>query len=141
MTTITTPSQPSRLAELLRGITRVTAPITRQLAGRRFFPLWAVLRHRGRLSGHEYAIPVAVRVTPEAFVIGLPWGDRTQWVRNVIAAGGCTIRWRGTDQPTDDPELIGLTEASGAFTPTQRAVLKAAGVTRFMRLQRATAKD
>lgn len=141
MTTIANPSQPSRVGELLRVVTRVTAPVTRQLAGRRFFPLWAMLRHRGRLSGREYAIPVAVRVTPDAFVIGLPWGDRTQWVRNVIAAGGCTIRWRGVDHPTDDPELLGHTEASSAFTRTQRAVLKAAGVSRFMRLRRGTARD
>lgn len=138
MTTIATPSQPSRVGELLRDVSRVTAPITRLLAGRRFFPLWARVRHRGRLSGREYAIPVAVRVTPDAFVIGLPWGDRTQWVRNVIAAGGCTLRWRGVDHPTRDPELIGLTEAASAFTPTQRIVLKAAGVSRFIRLRRYT---
>lgn len=75
-------SAPPRLVKL-------TSPIARKLAGRRWFPLWAVLRHRGRRTGHEYAIPVAVLVTPATFVIGLPWGPTTNWVQNVLAAGGC----------------------------------------------------
>ncbi len=49
-------------------------PVAMLLAGRRWFPPWAQLRHRGRRSGKEYAIPVALLVTPTTFVIGLPWG-------------------------------------------------------------------
>jgi hypothetical protein len=30
---------------------RLTAPMARVLAGRRGFPLWAVVRHRGRKTG------------------------------------------------------------------------------------------
>lgn len=85
---------------------RATAPLTRSLAGRRFFPLWAVVHHRGRTSGREMSLPVAVRATPEAFVIALPWGPGTNWVRNVQAAGGCTLRWRGRDVAVTRPELL-----------------------------------
>jgi hypothetical protein len=46
---------PSRLIKL-------SAPVTTRLAGRRWFPLWAQLRHKGRRSGKEYVIPVAVMV-------------------------------------------------------------------------------
>ena len=56
------------------------------LAGHRLFPLWAVLRHRGRKSGTEYSIPVAVMPTDDAFLIGLPWGRGTDWARNTVAA-------------------------------------------------------
>ncbi len=42
-------------------------------------------------------IPVAVLVTPMTFVIGLPWGPPTSWVQNVLAARGCTIRWKGVE--------------------------------------------
>jgi hypothetical protein len=62
-------------------------------------------------------------------------------VRNVIAARSCTIRWRGTDHPTNDPRVIGLAEASDAFSPIQRAVLKAVGVSRFIRLRRGTTAE
>jgi deazaflavin-dependent oxidoreductase (nitroreductase family) len=85
---------------------RATAPATRMMAGRRWFPGWAVVKHRGRKSGRDLTVPVAVIVTAECFVINLPWGARTNWVRNVLAAGGCTIRWRGTDHRVDDARII-----------------------------------
>jgi deazaflavin-dependent oxidoreductase (nitroreductase family) len=65
-----------------------------------------VLRHRGRRSGTEYAIPVAVTATDTAFIIALPWGRKTDWVRNVRAAGGCTIRWKGRDHQCTDPTFV-----------------------------------
>src|SRR4051812_32278800 len=76
---------------------RATSPVVRVLAGRRYFPAWAVVHHRGRVSGRSLAVPVSVVATPTGFVINLPWGARTNWVRNVLAAGECTIRWKGVD--------------------------------------------
>lgn len=87
------------------------------LAGRRFVPLWAVLRHRGRRSGAPYATPLAVIPTETTFVIGLPWGRGTDWVRNIEAAGRCTIRWKGVDYectaPTFVDERVALAAARG----------------------------
>ncbi|GAA2741453.1 hypothetical protein GCM10009868_07630 [Terrabacter aerolatus] len=77
-----------------------------RLAGHRVLPVWAVLRHRGRTSGTEYATPVAVIPTPTTFVIGLPWGRRTDWVRNVRAAGGCTVRWKGHEFTCSEPTFV-----------------------------------
>src|SRR5215472_8748376 len=82
------------------------APVALALAGRRWFPAWAQLRHRGRRTGKEYVIPVAVLTRPDAFVIGLPWGTGTNWVRNVLAAGGCAITWKGTEYQVTDPRLV-----------------------------------
>ena len=76
------------------------------LAGRRFVPVWAALHHRGRRSGKEYVVPIAVIPTDTTFLIGLPWGRGTDWVRNVRAAGGCTIRWRGADYACSEPEFV-----------------------------------
>ena len=68
------------------------------VAGRRGpCPARAALRHRGRRSGKEYVVPIAVIPTDTTFLIALPWGRGTDWVRNVRAAGSCTIRWRGVD--------------------------------------------
>lgn len=117
---------------------KVTAPMARSLAGRRFFPLWAVVHHRGRRSGRALAVPVAVRVTADVFVIALPWGPGTNWARNVLAAGGCVVRWKGTDQDVTAPELITATQARpyfGRFTwPVVARVLQADS---FIRLNRA----
>jgi deazaflavin-dependent oxidoreductase (nitroreductase family) len=76
------------------------------LAGRRYVPLWAALHHRGRRSGKDYVVPVGVVPTDATFLIALPWGPGTDWVRNVRAAGGCTIRWRGHDYACTEPELV-----------------------------------
>ena len=79
---------------------------------------------------------MAIRASDRSFTIALPSGDQTQWVRNVLAAGGCTIRWRVVDHPTTEPVVIGAEEAGSAFSPAQRAILRAAGVRSFLRLRR-----
>ena len=76
------------------------------VAGRRVVPLWASLRHSGRRSGREYVVPVAVIPTDTTFVIALAWGRGADWVRNVRAAGGCTIRWRGVDYECTEPTFV-----------------------------------
>jgi deazaflavin-dependent oxidoreductase (nitroreductase family) len=129
----------SGFARRMRAIGRATTPISRLIAGRRFFPLYAVVHHRGRRSGRAYAVPVAVRVTDEAFTIALPWGAETQWLRNVLAAGECTIRWSGRDHRTIEPAVIGFDEAVPAFSQVQRAILRAIGVRIFLRLRRVQA--
>ena len=81
------------------------------LAGHRLLPLWAVLRHKGRRSGTEYAVPVAVVPGENRFFIALPWGRDTDWVRNTVAAGGCTIRWKARDYQCTNPTFVGKDEA------------------------------
>ena len=97
-------------------VARVTAPVTRVLAGQRFFPLWAVVHHTGRKTGRELSVPVAVRTTADAFLIALPWGPGTNWVRNVIAADGCVVRWKGADHRATRPEVVGVVEARPYFS-------------------------
>ncbi len=78
------------------------------------FPLWAIIHHRGRRSGTEYATPIAVVPTrsDDVFLIGLPWGPKTNWARNVIAAGGATLTWKGGEHPATEPRLIDGEEAA-----------------------------
>ncbi|MBO3737571.1 hypothetical protein [Actinoplanes flavus] len=101
---------------------RATAPAVRVLAGRRLIPLWAVVHHRGRKSGRDLRVPIAITTTPDGFVINLPWGAGTNWVRNVIAAGGCVIRWKGADHPMTDPRIIDAVEARPYYTRTAWAI-------------------
>ena len=117
-------------------LVKASSPIARRLAGHRWFPLWAVLHHRGRKSGIEYAIPVAVLVTPGTFVIGLPWGPGTNWVQNVLAAGGCTLTWKGVDHAVDEPRLVGSDVAIAAAGPVTRQVLSRREFPGFLELRR-----
>lgn len=84
------------------------------VAGRRFVPVWAVVKHRGRKSGREFETPVAVLTTPDTFVIALVWGRGTDWVRNLRAAGGGTVHWQGRDEVVTDPQFVGLDVAKAA---------------------------
>ncbi|WP_232662634.1 hypothetical protein [Pseudonocardia sp. TRM90224] len=116
---------------------KVTSPIALALAGRPFVPLWAVVHHRGRKSGRDLSVPVAVMTTNDVFVITLPFGPGTNWARNVLAAGGCTLRWKGADHLVTRPELIGADEAKRYFSKLQWSIQERMfGASAFLRLQR-----
>ena len=101
-------------------------PVARSLAGTRWFPLWAVVHHHGRRSGAEYATPVAVVPTADksVMVIGLPWGPKTNWARNVVAAEGATITWKGRDVRVDAPHIVEGPEAAALSRAVFRPVVR-----------------
>jgi deazaflavin-dependent oxidoreductase (nitroreductase family) len=134
--TVTTTSRPRGAGELMRLFTRITDPLTRPLAGRRYFKLWAVVHHVGRRSGTHYATPVAIVSTPDGFIIPLPWGERTQWARNVLDAGGCALRWGGADYSLMAPRLVNRDDANPYFGPFLRVGLSLFGMRLFLRLRR-----
>jgi hypothetical protein len=128
--------RPSLGGELLRRLVVRGGPLLRQVAGRRFLTIWAVIRYRGRRSGKEYALPIAIAATPEGFVIPMPFAG-AQWVLNVIAAGECQIRWNGRNWRATDPEVIDKAEGAKVFGPIPRLALSHLPIHRFLRLRRA----
>jgi deazaflavin-dependent oxidoreductase (nitroreductase family) len=132
---VSTP-QRSGFGEAARWLTRVTNPLLGLLAGHRFFTLWGIVHHRGRQSGTDYQTPVVVRVTPDGFLIPMPWGPKTQWARNVLAAGGCTIRWNGSDHQLGEPRIVDRDQAGAAFTAGMRMALRGMGTDNFLHLRR-----
>src|SRR3954468_10724693 len=90
----------------IRAISRVFGPIGEPMAGRRLFPLWAIVRHTRRTSGTAYATPVVALRTPDGFFVPLPFGCRTRRAKTVIAAGGATIRSAGRDYPVIEPQVV-----------------------------------
>ncbi|SDT33490.1 hypothetical protein [Actinoplanes derwentensis] len=97
---------------------RATTPAVRFLAGRRGLPIWGVIHHRGRKTGRDLAVPIAVTVAPDGFVINLPWGAGTNWVRNVLAAGVCVLRWKGLDYRLDQPRILDAAAARPYYGST-----------------------
>lgn len=126
----------SPIGAAIHRISKVTAPLGRPLAGRRWFPLWAVLEHCGRTSGRMYRIPVVAIHTEDGFIIPVPFGARTQWARNIQAAGGATLRWTGMDHRVAEPELIDAAQAMPSFNRIERAGIKAFGMQQFIRVRR-----
>jgi deazaflavin-dependent oxidoreductase (nitroreductase family) len=122
---------------IFRYGSRLINPLTRRFSGSRVFPLYGLLRHRGRRSGRAFATPVVALSTADGFVIPMPFGQGTDWYRNVQAAGGCIIRWRGAEYPLVEPEVIDWATARSAFSPVLRAIVPIAGIQQFLRLRRA----
>ena len=108
-----------------RWALRASGPVAIALSGRRWFPLWAIMHHRGRRSGTPYAVPVAVIPTGRSGIvlIGLPWGPKTNWARNVLAAGGARLTWKGQDHRLTEPRVIEAAEAVALAKPFYRRVV------------------
>lgn len=96
-----------RLPRLNRAIARVNRVglnrLTHFIAP--WAPGWAVVVHRGRKSGRTYRTPLWVFRKDGGFVIALTYGQRTQWLGNVMAAGGCEIETRGKRYRARAPEV------------------------------------
>jgi deazaflavin-dependent oxidoreductase (nitroreductase family) len=106
-----TAGRPRRSAPI-RALAKPFGPFANRVAGTRVFPLWGIVRHTGRTSGKPYATPVVARPTAEGFLIPLPFGDATQWAKNLFAAGGGSIRFAGREHAIDQPRIVDLETAS-----------------------------
>ena len=80
---------------------RIVNPVTRRFAGR--LPGFGLLTHVGRTSGRAYITPINVFRRGRHHLFALTYGSDVQWVKNVIAAGGCTLRTRGRTFRLLDP--------------------------------------
>lgn len=120
----------------IRAIARPFGPIANRFAGTRVFPLWAIVRHTGRTSGKAYATPVVARPTPDGFIIPLPFGDATQWAKNLFAAGGGSIRFAGREHQVAEPRIMDLEEAAPHLAPPIRFVARRLGLRHWVIVRR-----
>jgi deazaflavin-dependent oxidoreductase (nitroreductase family) len=96
----------------------------------------SILRHTGRKSGAAYETPVTAVRTVEGFVIALPYGSNTDWLKNVIASGSATLAHQGNSYQVDGPEVVPSTEAARDFSARERRTLRLLGVDECLRLHR-----
>ena len=129
--------KPPRFGGILWRFSRRTSGWASPLAGRRWNPIFALILHRGRRSGRAYQTPVAARRVADGFLIALAFGAQVDWHRNLGAAGGGVIRWRGRDYEVSGPEMIDADEALPAFDPVQRLFLRLAGIDGYIRVRHA----
>jgi deazaflavin-dependent oxidoreductase (nitroreductase family) len=119
---------PKAVARLNRvGLNRVTRHIAPWAPG------FGLVVHRGRRSGQTYETPVNVFPTPSGVRIALTYGADSQWVKNVIAAGGCTVRTGGDDIDLSGPRVV-HDPARAGIRPFERRVLGVLNVEDFLDL-------
>jgi hypothetical protein len=69
----------------------------------------------------------------DGYVIALTYGPETDWVKNVLAAGGCELRTRGQAIPLGSPRLF-HDQSRAAIRPVERQVLRILNVADFLSL-------
>jgi hypothetical protein len=106
--------RPAFLVRVVMGpMTRVLNPVIVKRAGRPGFRMAAQIRHTGRRSGRSYVTPASARLNGDTIVIPLTFGNQSDWVRNIVSAGRCSIRLNDQD--------LGPVIGAGPPGPAQRA--------------------
>jgi deazaflavin-dependent oxidoreductase (nitroreductase family) len=123
-----------RFGGLLSRMAKATGPLMIGVAGKRWNPIFSVVEHVGRRTGRRYAAPIAARRVPDGFVISLAFGAQVDWHRNLVAAGGGTIHWRGRSYRVGAPMRIDPAAGLPPFHPIQRFFLRVAGIDGFVRV-------
>jgi deazaflavin-dependent oxidoreductase (nitroreductase family) len=80
------------------------------------------LEHIGRRSGMKRLTPIHPERTQNGFRIVVPLGTRSEWARNVIAAGHCRIRLHDQVFGLDEPTMVDAAEAKDLPWPLRRVM-------------------
>src|SRR5690348_11672664 len=124
------------MGSIIKPLTRIMNPLAMRLAATGLLSVWGVVQHTGRKSGRAFATPIALGAKAEYFFLPLPCGPGTDWCRNLMAANGGGIRYRGRDYRVTDPQVVSMNVARPAFPRPIQLVLPLVGIKSFLRLQR-----
>ena len=108
-----------RIQNALRLFTRSMRPLALRSAGKEGSGT-SVVRHTGRRSGRTYQTPVIAARHDGNFLIALPYGPRTDWLKNVLGTGSAVIVTNGHAYEVDRPEVIPMAEATAYFRPREQ---------------------
>ena len=111
----------------------VTNRITSLFAG--WLPGFGILTHVGRKSGKAYQTPVNVFQTPNGFVIALTYSSDSEWVKNVLAAGGCELKTRAEKYRLSAPK-VERDPTRRRFPIPVRLILTLVGADEYMELSK-----
>jgi deazaflavin-dependent oxidoreductase (nitroreductase family) len=94
------------------GIARRVAKFNRVVSNRVqglwawLIPPWSVIVHAGRRSGTTYRTPVVASKRGDLLVIALPYGQDTDWVKNLVAANGGEVVRGGRRRVLREPRVL-----------------------------------
>jgi deazaflavin-dependent oxidoreductase (nitroreductase family) len=121
-----------------RGLARFNRHVTNRILGppMPIAPGMGVVVHTGRKSGRSFRTPVNIFATDDGYAVALTYGPRSDWVRNVLAAGGCDVIMRGRTVHLTEPEVV-HDPRRGRMPAIARPIMAALGVDDFLILRAA----
>ena len=69
------------------------------------------MTHEGRRSGRTYQTSLGTCPYGDGFLLPLGYGPHTDWYQNIMAAGACTLEWKGHTYQLERPEVMSGPEA------------------------------
>ena len=96
----------------------------------------SVIQHVGRKTGRSYETPMVPFATEDGFVIALPYGSGTDWVRNVMASGAAIIVHEGNTYRVDQPELVPTAMAAPFMPAKEQRELRRFAIVQCLRVRR-----
>lgn len=93
---------------LPRSVARFNRRATNRVLGLLvpYLPTFAFVIHTGRKTGRKYRTPVNAFRHGDSYLIGLPYGRESDWVLNIMAAGGCQLEVHGRRLQLTRPHFI-----------------------------------
>ena len=85
---------------------------------------FSLVRHVGRKTGTVYETPIILARTSEGFVTELTYGPEVSWYRNIVAAGGCEITFKGRQYRSDRIEPCSTVRGLDAFGNPRKLILR-----------------
>jgi deazaflavin-dependent oxidoreductase (nitroreductase family) len=118
-----------------RWLAKINIAFTNRITGlfAGWLPGFGILTHVGRKSGKVYRTPVNVFRAPTAFITALTYSSQSEWVKNVLAAGGCELQTRGKAYQLSAPSVV-RDPARRQFPIPVRLVLKLVGADEYIEL-------
>jgi deazaflavin-dependent oxidoreductase (nitroreductase family) len=120
----------------VRQISKATKPYVLKTAGTPGSRT-AVIHHIGRTTGQPYETPIVAEPIDEGFLIALPYGPNTDWLKNVLARGSATIVLAGHAHDVDRPEVVPLADAAHLYSERDLRSLRQFRVEECLRLRKA----
>jgi len=123
-----------------RWLAKINIAFTNRITGlfAGWLPGFGILKHLGRKSGRVYRTPVNVFRASNGFIIALTYSSQSEWVKNVLAAGGCELRTRGKRYQLSAPHVVN-DPTRRRFPIPVRVVLRIVGAGEYMELSKSPA--
>lgn len=100
---------------------------------------FALVEHIGRRSGAVRQTPVNAFRRGAGFTLALTYGPRVDWLRNLEAAGGGRVLYRGSWCAVGAPRRLTTEEGMSRMPLLPRLILPLTGTRDFVELPDATA--
>jgi deazaflavin-dependent oxidoreductase (nitroreductase family) len=96
-----------------------------------------VLVHTGRVSGTTFRTPLDANAVGGGYLLTLVYGSGSDWVRNVLAAGGARLEIDGEVVPLTNPRIVDAQAADELLPPEVKRPPRLLRIDEFLRLDRA----